>query len=203
MSSGVFTGSPSAREDADSVSESQREFIDLAFRMALIEAAADPDSDAMLVLETPEASLDSLFVQEAGELFRGFASKGGTDGNVFIASTNLNNEGMIPVLFGAVLPPPRELTADRDANVLAEGTPPITALEAAPRLPPAKRLRHLINLLDLSAPNAALRQHRAYYEAKLRDAMFADLPEAEREAALKPADLDTSDDGDASEEAPE
>jgi hypothetical protein len=67
----------------------------------LMEAAGAPESDAMLVLETPEASLDSLFVREAGALFRRFAAKGDALGNVFIASTNLNNEGMIPALFGA------------------------------------------------------------------------------------------------------
>jgi hypothetical protein len=181
MSSGVFTGNPSARADSTSVSESQREFIDLAFRMALMEAAADNQSDAMLVLETPEASLDSLFVTEAGALFRGFATGGGSSGNVFIASTNLNNEGMIPALFGAVQPPPRETVAASDADALTterrEDAAPL-----APAVPPELRERHLINLLRLSAPNAALRQHRAYYEEKLRNAVFADqaaVPEAE------------------------
>lgn len=181
MSSGVFTGNPSARADSTSVSESQREFIDLAFRMALMEAAADNQSDAMLVLETPEASLDSLFVTEAGALFRGFATGGGSSGNVFIASTNLNNEGMIPALFGAVQPPPREVVAASDADALTterreDAAPP------APAVPPELRERHLINLLRLSAPNAALRQHRAYYEEKLRNAVFADqaaVPEPE------------------------
>lgn len=185
MSSGVFTGSPSAREDADSVSESQREFIDLAFRMALIEAASDVAGDAMLVIETPEASLDSLFVQEAGELFRGFAARGGTDGNVFIASTNLNNEGMIPALFGSVQAPVAEAVADRDRDVLADGIPPAPASVMAPQVAPADRPGHLINLLELSAPNAALRQHRAFYEEKLRAAMFADLDPAARDAAYR------------------
>ena len=187
MSSGVFTGSPSAREDADSVSESQREFIDLAFRMALIEAASAAAGDAMLVIETPEASLDSLFVQEAGELFRGFAAKGGTDANVFIASTNLNNEGMIPALFGAMAAPASEAVADRDRDVLADGVPPAPSVALAPWLAPVDRPGHLLNLLELSAPNAALRQHRAFYEEKLRSAMFADLDPAEREAAFRPA----------------
>lgn len=184
MSSGVFTGSPSARADAQSVSESQREFIDLAFRMALIEAASGPGGDAMLVIETPEASLDSLFVQEAGELFRSFAAKGGTSGNVFIASTNLNNEGMIPALFGALPLPETEPVREGDRDVLADGVPPAPAVDSAPRLPAVDRPRHLVNLLELSAPNAALRQHRAFYEAKLRDAMFPDLGEAERDAAF-------------------
>jgi hypothetical protein len=201
MSSGVFTGSPSAREDASSVSESQREFIDLAFRMALIETAAAADSDAMLVLETPEASLDSLFVTEAGALFRGFAAKGGADGNVFIASTNLNNEGMIPALFGAAVPPPREPTRDLDADALtvdkdlARETP-------APVLPPKERKSHLINLLDLSAPNAALRQHREFYEKKLWDAVFEDVDSVHRKLLTGVSSQDNSVDGEVDPASP-
>lgn len=183
MSSGVFTGSLSAREDATSVSESQREFIDLAFRMALIETAAATDSDAMLVLETPEASLDSLFVTEAGALFRRFAANGDALGNVFIASTNLNNEGMIPALFGAAQPPPREPTRPEDADALTTDRPPPPETPA-PVLDVELRKKHLINLLDLSAPNAALRQHRDFYEKKLWDAVFEDVDEAQRPALI-------------------
>ena len=183
MSSGVFTGSPSAREDSSEVSESQREFIDLAFRMALMEAAAAAQSDAMLVLETPEASLDALFVREAGALFRSFAAKGDASGNVFIASTNLNNEGMIPALFGAVAPPPREAVSADDADALARDPAADTAVPA-PSLPAGERRAHLINLLSISAPNAALRQHRGYYEEKLWDAVFIDVASADRSALV-------------------
>lgn len=180
MSSGVFTGSLSAREDATSVSESQREFIDLAFRMALMQAAASSQSDAMLVLETPEASLDSLFVQEAGALFRGFAAGGDSEGNVFIASTNLNNEGMIPALFGAIEPPKREPTAEADKDALVTDRASDPTQQSAPVLASELRADHLINLLQLSAPNAALRQHRIFYEEKLEAAVYSDLPAAQR-----------------------
>lgn len=37
MTSGVFDREPSRRDDANSVSESQKEFIDLAFRLSLID----------------------------------------------------------------------------------------------------------------------------------------------------------------------
>lgn len=174
MSSAVFAGRPSAREDITSVSESQREFIDLAFRMALMEAAADASGASMLVLETPEASLDSLFVAEAGALFRGFAAGGGEMGNVFIASTNLNDESMIPALFGAVLPPPRQVPAPDDENPLASDPPPDPE-RPPPVLAVEERSAHIINLLTLSLPNAALRTHRQYYEGKLRDAVYRDV----------------------------
>lgn len=71
MTSGVFNQSLSTREGKEAVSESQREFLDIAFRLSLISAATAGRADAMLVLETPESSLDSLFVSLAGEAFRG------------------------------------------------------------------------------------------------------------------------------------
>ncbi|MBZ9882728.1 AAA family ATPase [Mesorhizobium sp. CA10] len=175
MSSAVFAGSPSAREDVTSVSESQREFIDLAFRMALMEAAADVGGASMLVLETPEASLDSLFVIQAGALFREFAAAGGTMGNVFIASTNLNDENMIPALFGAALPPARQPTVPDDESPLAPDAGPGEEGPVPPILPVEKRSAHVVNLLALALPNAALRAHRRYYEDKLRDAVYQDV----------------------------
>jgi hypothetical protein len=133
----------------------------------------------MLVLETPEASLDSLFVTEAGALFRRFAAGGGALGNVFIASTNLNNEGMIPALFGAVKPPARE-EAPEDADVLAVDVQWEPEDEPNPAVPVPDRHRYLINLLDLAAPNSALRHHAAYYQEKLKEAVYKDVPVSER-----------------------
>jgi rubrerythrin len=49
MTSGVFHNSPSARADSDAVSESQREFLDIAFRIALIGAVTQGKTDSMLV----------------------------------------------------------------------------------------------------------------------------------------------------------
>jgi len=46
------------RRSATSVSESQKEFLDLAFRMTLLDVLAG-DEATMLVMETPEASLES------------------------------------------------------------------------------------------------------------------------------------------------
>lgn len=74
MTSGVFDREPSRRDDANSVSESQKEFIDLAFRLSLIDIITNENnSPAMIVMETPEASLDSLFMHNAGRLFREFS----------------------------------------------------------------------------------------------------------------------------------
>ncbi len=128
MTSGVFRDQPRPRETREDISESQKEFIDLAFRMALMRAATREDEGAMLVLETPESSLDSLFVYRAGALLRQFAEEGGELGNMLIASSNLNDANMIPALLGI----------DSDP-ALAKDVP-----------------GRVINLLDLAAPNAAM-----------------------------------------------
>jgi hypothetical protein len=135
MTSSVFPDQPRPRGTVDEISESQKEFIDLAFRMALIETAAPAESGAMLVLETPEASLDSLFVYRAGDLLRRFADSGGAIGNVLIASSNLNDANMIPALLGIDRAPDL-------ANDIAQ---------------------HVLNLLEIAAPNRALLEQRDAY----------------------------------------
>ena len=50
------------RDDLSEVSQSQAEFIDLAFRMALMTVAAEGGS-ATLIVDAPEASLDFLFAE--------------------------------------------------------------------------------------------------------------------------------------------
>lgn len=83
------------RERPDDVSESQREFVDLAFRMALIETAS-LNQAASLVIETPEASLDAIFMQKAGNMLRQFA---GSERNIIVTS-NLTSSVMVPALLG-------------------------------------------------------------------------------------------------------
>jgi len=88
---------PTERSNWSEVSESQKEFIDLAFRMALLHVASE-GQPSMLAVETPEASLDAFFVQKAGDLLRNYAS---TDpGNVLLVSSNLTREQMIAQLLG-------------------------------------------------------------------------------------------------------
>lgn len=169
MTSGVFTQSLSRREDASAVSESQREFIDLAFRMALIESASDGILPAMLVLETPEASLDSFFMLEAGELFRRF-SNGCQGRNVFIASTNLTQGEMIGALFGSTTPVLVERPAPDDTSLAQDEV--ATQEPPPPAVPEADRERRIINLLKVAAPNAALRQHREQYERLYQKAVY-------------------------------
>lgn len=159
MTSGVFDSSPSARADSDAVSESQREFLDIAFRIALIGAVTQGRADSMLVFETPESSLDSLFVSKAGEAFRAYAEDPKRK-NILIASTNLNNEEMLGALMGTLVPPKIEKTAASHPGL---GRKRAAETRAVPAIPKTVRPKRIINLLDLAAPNAALRQYRAHY----------------------------------------
>lgn len=121
------------RLQSNSVSESQKEFLDLAFRMTLLDMVND-NGPIMLVIETPEASLDSWFMRRAADLMRRFAPEDTSTSRKVIATSNVNGTQMIPALLGLV---------EEDGS--------ITKL-------PIERENHLINLLDLTPPPAALDQ---------------------------------------------
>ena len=89
--------SPVRRSGPDEVSESQREFIDLAFRMALMEAA-DPKSGATLVIDAPESSLDAVFVRRAAEVLARFGEP--ANDNRLVVTSNLTDGDLIPRLLG-------------------------------------------------------------------------------------------------------
>jgi energy-coupling factor transporter ATP-binding protein EcfA2 len=90
--SGSDFAQPTMRRGDDDVSESQREFIDLAFRMALIEVAAK--SKATLVLDSPESSLDAVFEPQAAAVFARFMGTS-SEARVVITS-NLATSNFIP-----------------------------------------------------------------------------------------------------------
>lgn len=141
MTSAVSPDEETERTHTDDVSESQREFIDLAFRMALIAAATSEKARSMLVIETPEASLDTYFVKQAGQMLREFAAGDSVDGNVVIVSSNLASHNMIPALLGL------------DETVPEDAWPDASQVNA-----------RVLNLLAEGAPNAALRDRRRFYE---------------------------------------
>lgn len=151
MTSATSHDVATVRSSDEDVSESQREFIDLAFRMALIAAAASEGSRSMLVIETPEASLDAYFVDQAGELLRQFGRGDDPNGNVVIVSSNLARQNMISALLGFT-------GEDESAWPDAENVE-----------------RHLINMLDEASPNAALRNKRPLYEKALTEATHSRL----------------------------
>lgn len=141
MTSAVSPTSGITRVTDTDVSESQKEFIDLAFRMAVLRAysaAQHSDSSAMIVIETPESSLDSVFVENAGDMLRNWCAPTQTGTNSVIASCNLNRENMISALLGLHQTDGEKPSADEVR-------------------------RHVLNLLEIAAENAALAQHREQY----------------------------------------
>ena len=85
----------SIRNDAGDVSESQKEFIDLAFRMALIEVAGE-QSHGTIVIDTPESSLDSVFSKRAAEVLASFVST--PNSNRLLVASNLTDGRLVPEL---------------------------------------------------------------------------------------------------------
>jgi energy-coupling factor transporter ATP-binding protein EcfA2 len=92
LSANTFA-SPVRRTGPDSVSESQREFIDLSFRMALMEVATD--GGATLVVDAPESSIDAVFASRAADVLALFASR---DENRLLVTSNLVDGSLIPDL---------------------------------------------------------------------------------------------------------
>jgi len=123
------------RDDPSTVSESQRELIDLAFRLALVAVFGGASTFAM---ETPEASLDGIAMDRVGRALAEFASR---DGNRLVVTSNLTNASI--------------------------GTTMFDALE--PEAEPATRLRRVLNLLDVAAPNRALTEDKERYRAILSE----------------------------------
>jgi peptidoglycan hydrolase CwlO-like protein len=86
--------SPVRRSGPENVSESQREFIDLAFRMALTDVAGAAKGGS-LVIDAPESSLDAVFVSRAADVLSRFAADAT---NRLLVTSNLVEGNLIPEL---------------------------------------------------------------------------------------------------------
>lgn len=83
------------------VSESQREFIDLAFRMALMKAAGE--ESAALIVDTPESSLDAVFAKRAGQVLLRFSQD---RENRVLVTSNLIEGSLLPTLVAGLAETP-------------------------------------------------------------------------------------------------
>jgi hypothetical protein len=110
--------------------------------MALFDAVRRQQESVMLVIETPEASLDSIFVKQAGNLLRKFADGSPGRPNAVIASCNLDSANMVRALLGI-----ENLTAAQVQTAVS---------------------RRLVNLLEVAAPNAATKKFGQRYAAELK-----------------------------------
>lgn len=91
--SGASFESATRRTGPAQVSESQREFIDLSFRMALMQVATS--FGGSLVIDAPESSLDAVFVSRAATVLTTFAEHGE---NRLVVTSNLIDGDLIPSL---------------------------------------------------------------------------------------------------------
>jgi hypothetical protein len=92
---GASFASPVRREGPQQVSESQREFIDLAFRMTLMRTAGT-DGVGTLVIDAPESSLDAVFVTRAADVLTRFAAPDSL--SRLVITSNLVEGDLIPAL---------------------------------------------------------------------------------------------------------
>jgi hypothetical protein len=91
---GASFKSPIRRTGPGQVSESQREFIDLAFRMALMETGSI--GGGTLVIDAPESSLDAVFVSRAAVVLTRFGHP--DSANRLVVTSNLIDGDLIPHL---------------------------------------------------------------------------------------------------------
>ena len=81
------------RDNEFELSESQRFFIDIALRMALVSFCADQTNSSMLI-DTPEGSLDIAYETNAGVMFYEYISSS----QKLIITANLNSSGLTQTL---------------------------------------------------------------------------------------------------------
>ena len=81
----------SARRQFHQLSESQRFFIDMALRMALIKYMSAPDSKGSFFVDTPEGSLDIAYESRAGDMFARFVQ----DGFGIVMTANINTSRLL------------------------------------------------------------------------------------------------------------
>lgn len=86
------------RDSPEQVSESQREFIDLAFRMALVRVGSQSQTST-IIIDAPESSLDAVFVNRAAKVLASFANANST--NRLVVTSNLAAGNLIPSMLKA------------------------------------------------------------------------------------------------------
>ena len=87
------------RQQSTNVSESQRFFLDQAFRMALIELFTSVSgSPTFYIAETPEGSLDLAYERNVANMYLEFSNAG----HSIIITSNLNSSNFLQSLYAAM-----------------------------------------------------------------------------------------------------
>lgn len=122
------------RKDIWSVSESQRFFIDQAFRMAVIEYLQTniTNFSTFFITETPEGSLDIAYESQVAMMFNIFSNSN----NKIIFTSNLNSSSFLKELYKNI---PVAERADRTLNLLEKGK--ITKVQRS-KMPQLEKILH-------------------------------------------------------------
>ena len=104
------------RKGTWSVSESQRFFIDQAFRMAVIDYLQNEIGrfSTFFITETPEGSLDIAYESQVAMMFKIFAESN----NKIIFTSNLNSSNFLKELYRSI---PKEERTLRTLDLLKKG----------------------------------------------------------------------------------
>ncbi|MCW2249304.1 seryl-tRNA synthetase [Azospirillum fermentarium] len=119
------TGGNFVRRSASQVSLSQREYLDLIFRMSLVETFGS--ASGSFVVDGPEGSVDAVFAEKAGNLFSALAKR--TSGLTVILACNIVDGAFIPHTLRAYKTP--DARSGRVVNLidLAAPTAALVALQ--------------------------------------------------------------------------
>lgn len=135
MTSATSPQVPLPRRSPDTVSESQRDLIDFAFRLAFLRVAAASQPVSILI-DTPESSLDSVFIPKFAKLLIAEGSRPGKAARRFVVTANLTGSPMIAKLLNKT------------------GTKKLTRVQK----------QHVLYLIDQTAASASVRRHLKDYE---------------------------------------
>lgn len=125
LTSGV-SGSAFVRRTYEQASLSQREYLDIAFRMAFMEALGA--ETCSIVIDGPEGSVDVVFADRAGDMLAHYAAAdGGPRNRQIIVACNVVEGGFIPHYF---LDHPAATDRDERTVNLLDIAHPTAALEA-------------------------------------------------------------------------
>ena len=116
------------RANPSDVSESQREFIDLAFRMALIKTAGS-GGQGSLVIDAPESSLDTVFATRAAQILARFATS--AEENRLLVTSNVVEGSLVPNLLREAVGPVERKSRIVDLFDVARPTAAYTENKAA------------------------------------------------------------------------
>jgi AAA domain len=156
MTGASFT-SPVLRSGPEQVSESQREFIDLAFRMALMEVAG-ADGAGSLIIDAPETSLDAVFAARAAKVLARFAEP--KRGNRLFITSNLVEGNLIPELLSLSSTQGRSLSRLVDLFKIAEPTAATRQLRVEYRKIMDKLVKQLSSSRRRKLPRPVARSRR-------------------------------------------